>query len=135
MYPTNPFNPYPSVNPAYLNQINGGMHQPSNQIIKVNGRGGAEAYQMPPNSQTLLLDETEPIIWLKQTDGAGYPTLTAYDIKPHEEAPVPDMRNLEERIRKIEEAIKHEPDYSSDIRKDAGNRTSKTDGSGDKIIR
>lgn len=135
MYPANPFNPYQGVNPAYLNQINGGMHPANNQIIKVNGRGGAEAYQMPPNSQVLLLDETEPIIWLKQTDGAGYPTLTAYDIKPHEEVPVPDMRNLEERIRKIEEAIKNEPDYSSNSRKDAGTRTSKTDGSGDKIIR
>lgn len=134
MYPTNPFNPYPSVNPAYLNQISGGMHQPSNQIIKVNGRGGAEAYQMPPNSQVLLLDETSPIIWLKQTDGAGYPTLNAYDIKPHEEAPAPDLKSIEERIQRLEEAI-HEPDHSSGGRKDAGPRTSKTDGSDNKIIR
>ena len=100
MYNLNPFNPYQGVNPAYLSQVNNSLH-PVNQIIKVNGRGGADAYQMPPNSQALLLDETQPVIWLKQTDGAGYPTLTAYDIKPHEEKPVPDMQSLEQRIKEI----------------------------------
>ena len=40
MYPTNPFNPYQGINPTYLQ--NNALHTPSNQIIKVNGRGGAE---------------------------------------------------------------------------------------------
>lgn len=135
MYPANPFNPYQGINPAYMNQMNGMHSATSNQIIKVNGRGGAEAYQMPPNSQILLLDETQPLIWLKQTDGAGYPTLTAYDIKPHEEAPVPDMKSLEERITKIEEAMKHESNHTSNSRKITDDRTSQTDGASDKIIR
>lgn len=55
MYP-NPFNSYQGISPAYHNQMN------SNQIIKVNGRGGADAYQMPPNSQALLLDEMMEIV-------------------------------------------------------------------------
>ena len=88
------------------------------QVVRVNGRNGAEAYQMPANASVLLLDETAPIIWLKQTDGAGYPTLAAYDISPHQEAPAPDMRSLEERITKLEEAMtRNEPNYSSNIRK------------------
>ena len=114
MYQSNPFNPY-QMNPAYMSQLNQSMHQP--QIVKVNGRGGAEAYQMPPNSQVLLLDETQPILWLKQTDGAGYPSLNAYDIKPHEEKPMPDMNSLEERIARIEEVLKNESNSTSNGRK------------------
>ena len=89
MYP-NPFNPYPTVNPAYLQQANAPHINTGNQIVKVNGRNGAEMFQMAPNSSALLLDESAPMIWLAQTDGAGYKTLTAYDIKPHEEVPVPE---------------------------------------------
>ena len=135
MYQANPFNPY-QMNPAYANQITQNLHAMNqNQIIKVNGRGGAEAYQMMPNSQALLLDETQPLLWLKQTDGAGYPSLTAYDIKPHEEAPVPDMKNLEERISKIEEVIKHESNYSNNGRQKSNDDAGKTNDAGSKIIR
>lgn len=134
MYQANPFNPY-QINPAYASQFNSNMHPVTpSQITKVNGRGGAEAYQMPPNSQALLLDETQPLIWLKQTDGAGYPTITAYDIKPHEEKTTPDMRSLEERITKIEEVIRHEPYYSNNSRKVTNVEPSKTDGSNDKVL-
>ena len=135
MYQSNPFNPY-QVNPAYASQIAGNLRPINpNQIIKVNGRGGAEAYQMPPNSQVLLLDETQPILWLKQTDGAGYPTLTAYDIKPHEEKPMPDMKTLEERISKIEEVIKNEPNYTNNSRKVTNVEPSTANGADDKILR
>ena len=135
MYNQNPFNPY-QMNPAYANQINNNIRSVNPyQIIKVNGRGGADAFQMPPNAQALLLDETQPILWLKQTDGAGYPTVTAYDIKPHEEAPMPDMRNLEERISKIEEAMKHESNYTSNVREVTNVSTSKTDGTDGKVLR
>ena len=134
MYPINPFNPYQGVNPAYLTQNNAHL-QNVNQIIKVNGKGGADAYQMPPNSQVLLLDETQPLLWLKQTDGAGYPSLTAYDIKPHEEKPMPDMRTLEERVAKIEEVIKNEPYTPNNSRKVTENVTSTTDSAGDKVLR
>ena len=133
MYQPNPFNPYASVNPAYLSQVSHAGN--SNQIIKVNGRGGAEAYQMPPNSQVLLLDETQPLLWLKQTDGAGYPSLTAYDIKPHEETPVPDMKSLEERITKIEEAMRNESYNSNNSRKKPNDVAGKADGSNDKVLR
>lgn len=135
MYQPNPFNPY-QMNPAYASQMAQNLHpMNSNQIIKVNGRGGAEAYQMPPNAQVLLLDETQPILWLKQTDGAGYPTLNAYDIKPHEEKPLPDMQSLEERITKIEEAMKRESNTSNNGRKKSNVIASETDDAGDKIIR
>lgn len=52
------------------------------EVIRVNGRGGVDAYRMPPNSSELLLDETAPLVWLVQTDGAGYKTATAFDLTP-----------------------------------------------------
>ena len=36
------------------------------------------------NSQFLLLDESAPILWLASTDGAGYKTVSAFDISPHQ---------------------------------------------------
>lgn len=77
------------------------------QVVKVNGRNGAEAFQMAPNSSTLLLDETAPIVWLATTDGAGYKTLAAYDIAPHQEQPPIDLKALEERIATIERKLSH----------------------------
>lgn len=74
--------------------------------VKVNGRPGAEAYQLAPNSDKLLLDNTAPIVWLVQTDGAGYKTLTPYDLSVHKETKPEDVyKSLEERISKLEEKL------------------------------
>lgn len=76
------------------------------EIIKVNGKNGAEAFQMMPNSQALLLDETAPIVWLVQTDGAGYKTISAFDLTPHEEINANDtIKSIEERLKKVEEQL------------------------------
>lgn len=78
---------------------------PTQQIIRVTGENGARAYQLPPSSSILLLDSTEPIVWLKTTDGAGYPTVIPYrieEVKPQHEVNVNDF---DERLRKLEETI------------------------------
>lgn len=76
------------------------------EIIKVNGRGGANAFQMAPDSSALLLDTTAPIVWFAQTDGAGYKTLLPYDITPHKEEKEVDVyKSLEDRITKLEETV------------------------------
>jgi hypothetical protein len=76
------------------------------EVTKVNGRNGADAYQLAANSSALLLDTSAPIVWLVQTDGAGYKTLIAYDITPHEEeVPKDNFKVLEERISKLEETV------------------------------
>ena len=46
------------------------------QITHVNGKNGAEAFRMTHNASVLLMDEHDPIVWLKASDGAGYCTLT-----------------------------------------------------------
>ena len=62
------YNPY-----TYQQQYQPQMQQPGmlqkNEVVRVSGRGGAEAYQMAPNSSIILLDESAPVIWLKTTDG------------------------------------------------------------------
>jgi len=104
-------NPYMNYNP-YVPQDNVYNSLSGKQeIVKVNGEGGARAYQMPPNSSALLLDEIEPLVCLKTTDGAGYPNLTAYQISPRQEQKQPDIRSLEERIARLEGMI-HNESYS-----------------------
>lgn len=72
------------------------------EIIHVNGEPGAQAFQMMPNSQALLLDDTAPLVWLAQTDGAGYKTVTPYTIAPYKAKDPIDMKSLEERIERLE---------------------------------
>ena len=104
MYPT-PYsyqNMYQNYNQPHTNQ----------QIVKVHGRNGADTFQMAPNSSALLLDESEPIVYLAQTDGAGYKTISAYDISPHKEVSIMNMQDLEQRIARLEERL-NEPDTTN----------------------
>ena len=82
-------------------------YQPKSEIVHVNGENGARAYQMMPNSQALLLDDTAPLVWLATTDGAGYKTVTAYSITPYEPKKV-SLEDIEERLAKVEELIRNE---------------------------
>lgn len=80
---TQPYNS-PSQMQQQMQQQRPMLQQPQS-IVRVNGTGGASAYQMGINSSVLLLDESQPVIWLKTTDGAGYPTIQGYKISPLEE--------------------------------------------------
>ena len=91
------FNPYPQQ--PIIPPI-----QPT-QVVKVNGENGARAFNLGANSSALLLDETGLLVWLVTTDGAGYKTVTPYDIKPHQAAPSPDYSTLESRIKRLEEMM------------------------------
>ena len=66
--------------------------------------------QMAPNSSVLVLDETAPLVWLCQTDGAGYLTVTPFDIAPHQEAPQVSVNDLSERLARLEEIVNGKPD-------------------------
>ena len=75
------------------------------QIVRVNGENGARAYQLPPNSSALLLDETAPLVWLVQSDGGGYRSATPYKIEKYEPEPQPDMKAIMDRLLSLEEKI------------------------------
>ena len=82
-----------------------GQNPQRQEIIRVNGENGARAYQLAPNSSALLLDESAPLVWLVQTDGAGYKTATPYTIAPYQAQAEPDYASLEERIKRLEDMI------------------------------
>ena len=75
------------------------------EIIKVNGENGAKAFQMLPNSSVLLLDQSAPLVWLAQTDGAGYKTVTAFEIKEHIDEPEISLKDIQARLIKLEGMI------------------------------
>ena len=99
----NPYlNPYGFMNPY---QQTPQQIQPMQQVVKVNGENGAKQYQMGANSSALLLDESGLMVWLITSDGAGYKTVSAYDIVPHKAVPTPDYGSLESRIQKLEDIV------------------------------
>lgn len=99
------YNPYNNYNPYQQFQAQPSYSGQRQELVKVNGKPGAEAYQMMPNSSALLLDESAPIVWLAQTDGAGYKTVTPYTITPYQPEPPIDTKDLLQRIEKLEVII------------------------------
>ena len=77
-------NPYASLipqnqyyNPQMNNQQIFPQEQPQN-LIRVNGIDGAKAYQMNANSTVALFDSNEDIMYIKNTDGAGFPSIRMF---------------------------------------------------------
>lgn len=105
MWNQNPF--YGGYQPPY------GQQPARTDIARVNGEGGAKAYPLAPSSGVLLLDETAPIVWLKRTDSAGYPTLTPYSITPYQPTPPVDINDLAARISRLEERLNEKSDFTS----------------------
>ena len=98
----NPFiNPY-GMAPQYQPPA---MQPAAQQVVRVNGENGARAYTIGANSSAMLLDESGLMVWLVTSDGAGYKTVTPYDITPHQTAPAPDFGNLESRIKRLEDMM------------------------------
>ena len=100
--------------PMNYQQMRGMMNQQmqpmqqSSKIDRVNGKEGAEAYFLMPNSEVLLLDTTNPIVWLKQTDSAGYGTVTGFNVIPLKDdtdVSQNDYSALEQRIANIEQIL------------------------------
>lgn len=104
----NPFlNPYMQVPQSVQ------MPAAQTQVVRVNGENGARAYQIGPNSSAMLLDESGLMVWLVTSDGAGYKTVSAYDITPHQAVPQPDLGTLETRIKRLEEIVNATADSSA----------------------
>lgn len=100
-------NPYASrYNAMAAQQI------PKYEVIHVNGENGANALQMAPNSSVIVMDDTAPMVWLCQTDGAGYKTARPFDITPHQAAPAINIADIDARLKKLEEIFNAKSDES-----------------------
>ncbi len=58
---------------------------PGDQLLKVNGREGANAFPTRPNSRYALFDENDDVLFIKQTDSANFPTIKRYRFVEEEE--------------------------------------------------
>lgn len=56
-------------------------------IIWVKGVGEAAAYPVAPNNAVALWDSDAPVIYLKQADASGKPTMKAFDLVERETTP------------------------------------------------
>lgn len=84
------------------------LYYPNYQTCKVpevNGMNGANAYQIGANSSVLLLDTNLPTVYLKQTDGGGYATITAFDLIVHKDTATKNIEDINARLNKIEELL------------------------------
>lgn len=116
----------PFFNPYGFMQQPQPVQQPQQQVVRVNGENGAKAYGIGANSSALLLDETGTMVWLVTSDGAGYKSVSAYDIVPHKAEPAPDFGSLETRIKRLEEII------NGNTRNTSSNRKGKSEDAADK---
>ena len=124
----NPQQMYPQVGyPQQFGQQSFQQVPRKTEIIHVNGKNGVDAFQMLPNSQALLLDDTAPIVWLVQTDGAGYKTSTPYSVTPYQPEPEIDLKDIDSRLRKIEEVINNAKSNASSTKKQSNKQQSQSD--------
>lgn len=100
------YNAFSNYNSPY-NPVSAGQGfngQPYKQeITEVYGAQGAQAYQMAPNSSVILLDASDPIAYIKKTDGAGSASILAYKLVPYQNES--STSDLEKRVKKLEEII------------------------------
>ena len=122
------FNPYGFMQQGQIQQAQQVI--PPTQVVRVNGENGAKAYGIGANSSALLLDESGTMVWLVTSDGAGYKTVSAYDIVPHQTTPAPDYGSLENRIQTVEKKIE-EMMNSGNPRNPNANRKGKSDDGAD----
>ena len=89
MFNANQYNPFAQMQGSFsqpMMQPQFGGIPPQQSLIRVTGVDGAKAYQMPPNSVVPLFDSDNDIMYIKSTDGAGFPTIKAFTFAPYEYA-------------------------------------------------
>ena len=77
-------NPYANLlaqNQYYNPQMNNQQiyqQEQTQNLIRVNGIDGAKTYQMSANSTVALFDSNDDIMYIKSTDGAGFPSIRTF---------------------------------------------------------
>ena len=93
-------NPYANLltqNQYYNSQMNNQQIYPQIQtqnLIRVNGIEGAKAYQMSANSIVSLFDANDDIMYIKSTDGAGFPSIRTFSFT--------EVKEQNEPIQKVD---------------------------------
>lgn len=103
-YAQNNYTPYNAQNAMYNASMNQGQ-----QLIRVNGLEGAKAYQMGANSTVALFDSNNDIMYVKNTDGAGFGSIRAFkfsEMDLNSSAPVAEYATKNE-LEQLRQEVKN----------------------------
>ena len=109
-------NPNPWQNPfGPSRQGNFYAPAPRYELLKVRGAESVQNFRMSQNSETILVDETAPLVWHVQTHSSGYLTATPYTITLYQAQTQPqvDLNDLAERIKQLEDIYVQKSDVAS----------------------
>lgn len=86
MQPYQQMVPQNMVQPTQMSVSNQPV-QTSNSIIWVSGEKEAAMYPIAPNNAVTLWSQSEPVVYLKQADASGKPTMKTFDLVERAETP------------------------------------------------
>ena len=94
-------------NPFGYGSFNNNTQLQRFQIERVNGAEEVNKFQMLPNSETILLDTTAPLVWLVQTDNFGNKTIAPFTITPYTPPKPVDVNDLVAEIKALREELEN----------------------------
>ena len=80
--------------------------QTSNSIIWVSGEKEAAMYPIAPNNAVTLWSQSEPVVYLKQADASGKPTMKTFDLVERTESASAGQSSA--NVKSVEYATKEE---------------------------
>ena len=126
-YAQNNYTPYNVQNAMYNAPMSQGQ-----QLIRVNGLEGAKAYQMGANSTVALFDSNNDIMYVKNTDGAGFGSIRAFkfsEMDLNSSAPVSEYATKNE-LEQLRQEVKNYAEQFISKSKSTSKTRSVTDDSG-----
>lgn len=100
-YGYQPYQPYQPPMADQLMQLRQNQYQPNMQqvpqqqapsIVWVQSEAEAMTYPIAPNNAVTLWDSNTPVIYLKQADASGKPSMKIYDLVERNSRPVQTMQ-------------------------------------------
>lgn len=100
-YGYQPYQPYQPPMADQLMQLRQNQYQPNMQqvpqqqapsIVWVQSEAEAMTYPIAPNNAVTLWDSNAPVIYLKQADASGKPSMKIYDLVERNSRPVQTMQ-------------------------------------------
>lgn len=85
-YPVQYQQPQAPARQYYTPMVQIPQQQTQAGLIQVTGLEGAKAYPLAPNAEVALFDAGRDVFYVKRTDAGGYPTISAYQFAPLQEA-------------------------------------------------
>ena len=102
-----PRNNYMSMGQNSMGSPAFGQPQPMNNVLQVMGPESAQAFQIGPNSQVILMDSDKPVFYTKKSDSSGFSKTRAFEF--HE---IPLMEDtVQIPIQSTQAVSQNNPEY------------------------